>query len=135
MPGRARENHGIPDILVIDDNAAVRAITKRALESAGFRVRVAADGRQGIVAFRHQPASLVITDIVMPEKEGIEVIRELRSMAPSLPILAISGYCHGGIINYLQMALRLGATAILDKPFRADALIGRIRQMLNIAAD
>jgi DNA-binding response OmpR family regulator len=123
----------VTDILVIDDDSAVRATLRRVLEAAGFRVRVAADGEQGLEDFRRQAAALVITDIIMPEKEGMATIMDLRAMAPSLPILAISGGGRVGNADFLNMAKRLGATDILGKPFDADALVARVRQLLDAA--
>jgi DNA-binding response OmpR family regulator len=122
----------VNDILVIDDDSAVRDTLRRVLESAGFRVRVAADGEQGLEAFRHETAALVITDIIMPEKEGMATIMDLRAMAPSLPILAISGGGRVGNADFLNMAKRLGATEILGKPFDGDALVARVRQLLGL---
>jgi DNA-binding response OmpR family regulator len=119
------------DILVIDDDPAVRATVSRVLQSAGFQVRVAVDGAEGLNAFRRQQPALVITDIIMPEKEGMATIMDMRALTPSLPILAISGGGRAGNVDFLAMAKRLGATEILGKPFEADALVARVRQMLG----
>ena len=90
------------DILLIDDEAQMRRMIVRVLNAAGHTVREAADGRVGIELFRDAVPALVITDIVMPDMEGIELIRELRRLEPSVPILAISG---GGPALYLRAAI------------------------------
>src|ERR1700687_5964678 len=105
-------------ILVIDDDDDVRAVVSGVLEAAGHEVVHASDGAQGIELQRRLPAVLVITDIVMPEKEGIETIRDLHQEFPKLKIIAMSG---GGSLhkttNYFSTAKELGAHAVLRKPF------------------
>ena len=116
------------DILVIDDEAALRRLVARVLKSAGHTVREAENGRVGLELFRELRPALVITDIVMPDQEGIEAILELRRDAPSIPILAISG---GGEGAYLRMATGLGATEALAKPFGADELLAAVAKLLG----
>jgi len=116
-------------IFVIDDDPAMRRLLARILTGAGHRVREAADGAQGLAAFAAAPADLVICDIVMPDREGIETIRELRAAAPQLPILAISGSGGPGSV-YLRSAVSLGASAALAKPFRAQELLAAIAPLL-----
>ena len=124
-------SRGVPvaDILVIDDNSMFRRIVAEVLGRAGHRVHQAADGEAGVAAFRRLRPDLVVTDIVMPEKEGIEVIRELRGEAPHLPILAMSGSCSRGDF-YLHAATALGADAALAKPFRPAELVGIVADLL-----
>jgi DNA-binding response OmpR family regulator len=117
------------DILVIDDEAALRRLVARILKGAGHSVREAENGRVGLQLFRELRPALVITDIVMPDQEGIETILELRRDAPSLPILAISG--GGGEGAYLRMATGLGATEALAKPFGADELLAAVAKLLG----
>src|SRR5579872_2372438 len=100
-------------ILLIDDERQMRRLISRILTGAGHAVHEAANGRLGIELFRQVRPALVITDIVMPDMEGIETIRALRADAPSLPILAISGGSHP---VYLRAATELGAMAALEKP-------------------
>ena len=116
------------DILLIDDEAQMRRMIVRVLNAAGHTVREAADGRVGIELFRDAVPALVITDIVMPDMEGIELIRELRRLEPSVPILAISG---GGPALYLRAAIELGATASLAKPFDGDAMLTLVEKLLD----
>src|SRR5207245_1857053 len=98
----------------------MRLLIARVLRGAGHTVHEAAGGRDGIDLFRQVLPALVITDIVMPDMEGIEMIRELRREAPTIPILAISG---SGQPLYLRAATGLGATESLVKPFRRDELL------------
>jgi DNA-binding response OmpR family regulator len=115
------------DILVIDDEEALRRLIVRILRAEGHAVREAANGREGLRLFREAPPALLITDIVMPDQEGIETIIELRREAPDFPILAISG---GGEGIYLRMAAGVGATETLAKPFGADELVAAVERLL-----
>lgn len=115
------------DILIIDDDRQMRRLLIRILKGAGHTVREAENGRLGLEAFRRQRPALVISDIVMPETEGIETIRILREEAPTMPILAISG---GSDPLYLRAATALGATASLDKPFTAPRLTALVAELL-----
>ena len=121
-------------ILVIDDDQAMRRLLVNSLTALKHTVIDAADGREGVaLAATHKPA-LVITDILMPEKEGIETMRELRQYTPSVKIIAISG---GGLSHnmlFLDLAKTLGADATLAKPFRPADLINTVEALL-LAAD
>jgi len=116
------------DILIIDDDPHIRRLMSRILQAAGHRVREAANGREGMRLFGERRADLVITDLVMPDAEGIETIRALRRDAPALPILAISGQMPAA---FLDAAVRLGATAALEKPFGVDELTGKVDDLLG----
>src|SRR5690242_13143113 len=100
------------DILLIDDDPLVRAAIRAMLEDAGYTVRSVGDGRAGMKAFRKKRPDLVITDIIMPEREGLETIIEMRTLWPEGPIIAISGGGRDGNADFLQMAERLGANTI-----------------------
>lgn len=119
-------------ILVIDDEPAIRQIVRRILERANHRVSDACDGRAGVALVREQAFDLVITDILMPDMEGIETMREIHASHPSMPILAISG---GGSMRenilFLDAASKLGADAILEKPFRAAELLQSVERLLT----
>jgi CheY-like chemotaxis protein len=117
-------------ILVIDDELPMRRLLFRVLTAAGYTVHLAADGKAGIALCHEVHPALVVTDIVMPEMEGIETIRELRRNGLSVPILAISG---GGPPLYLRAAAGLGATAALPKPFAADDLLTTVTKLLDAA--
>jgi CheY-like chemotaxis protein len=116
-------------ILVIDDELPMRRLLSRLLTGAGHTVHEAADGHAGLALFQQVQPALVITDIVMPEMEGIETIRELRRGGSPVPILAISGGTAPPL--YLHAATGLGATAALSKPFAADALLGAVTELLG----
>jgi len=118
-------------ILVIDDDAAVRTAIRRVLESAGHTALEAPDGRAGLLALRNHGPELVITDILMPEKEGIETIREVRATAPTVKIIAASGDRMAGGPSVLDMALMLGAHRVIQKPFRRDELLGLVERLLQ----
>src|ERR1700693_779947 len=99
-------------VLVIDDDPVARMTVRAILEDEGYSVTCAEDGRRGLEAFRKLRPDLVVTDIVMPEKEGIETILELRSIWPRGPIIAISGGGRTGNTDYLRLAQGMGANAI-----------------------
>src|SRR5229473_3264231 len=104
-------------VLVIDDDALVRDTIVRILERKGHTVLVAADGVRGLRMFDREQPDLVITDIIMPEKEGLETIREIRSERPDARIIAISGGARIGNMDFLDVAGKLGASEIIPKPF------------------
>ncbi len=117
-------------ILVIDDDEIVNAMIVQLLMEAGYDAEGARDGHLGILRLKSTPFDLVITDIVMPEKEGLETIIEIRKMNKTIPIIAISG---GGKVNadqYLNMAKNLGADYALKKPIENEHLIGAVRECL-----
>jgi DNA-binding NtrC family response regulator len=118
-------------VLVIDDEEEIRAILRDILEAEGHEVLLAEDGDRGIALHRARPADLVITDIFMPGKEGIETILELQEGFPGLKIIAMSG---GGLLQtleYLRAARTLGAVRALVKPFDHDALLATVREVLG----
>ena len=118
-------------ILVIDDDRDVRICILDNLEAAGYSVFGADNGNTGIAIFRSDPVDLVIVDLFMPEKEGIETIIELRRGFPDLKILAISGGIPGyGPDDFLHIAQKLGADGSLDKPFTMQHLLSVIGDLL-----
>lgn len=122
-------------ILVIEDNPDVRALIADALETAGHSVAQAADGEAGLAAQRAAPADLVISDIIMPEKEGIETIRDLKLEFPALRIIAITGGdSRLSASNLLFTARTFGADTVLTKPFSADDLLKAVDASLAARA-
>ncbi len=119
-------------VLVIDDNLADRTWLRQLLEGAGLQVDEAPEGRTGLELYREHVHDLVITDIVMPDTEGIETILKLRQEFPAVKILAVSdgGYL-GEPENYLRMATILGANKALPKPFSAAAMLRAAVDLLN----
>ena len=120
-------------ILVIDDEPQVRRAICQMLARGGHEALEANDGAEGIAVASTTPPDAVITDIMMPNKEGIETIRELRRDRPDLPMLVISG--NPGSSLYLQMATLLGAHSALAKPFRSAELLEAVAAMLKPAPD
>ena len=121
-------------ILIIDDDHHILIMTKKMLERAGFEVELASNGNEGLELFKKVPVDLVITDIIMPEKEGLETIREMKRIRSDLKIIAMSG---GGKIssdNYLDTAKIFGATRILGKPFSQKQMVSTVQELLGDVA-
>jgi len=120
-------------ILIIDDEAATLDLLHRILVSEGYDVVLATNGREGVQKFQQQPCDLVVTDMVMPIKDGLQTILDLRLEAPELPIVAISG---GGVIpkeRYLTVAGYLDNVETLAKPFTREALRNAVEKMLQLS--
>ena len=120
-------------ILLIEDDAAVRGILSRMLEGAGYAVIQATNGADGLRLWREQGADLVLTDIQMPDMNGIEVIVQLRAFAPHLPVIAMSGGGQSRDLDLLGDAKLLGAVGVLYKPFTGEALTQAITAALQHA--
>ena len=117
-------------ILLIDDERAMRQIIFKTLEGAGHAVRQAENGKAGLALFNSHTFELVITDVFMPDKDGIETIREIRAQAPATRILAVSGGGRVGATEFLGLAKTFGADMILQKPFRMHSLLDTVEQLL-----
>lgn len=125
-------------VLVIDDNPDLRELIGDALVQEGYQVTLAPDGSKGAQALRSQPMDLAITDIFMPEKDGIEVIALLKKEFPNTPILAISGAARHATragVDYLSMARKFGADRVLRKPFDIDELLELVHEVLGTSAE
>jgi CheY-like chemotaxis protein len=119
-------------ILVIDDDEQVRTLVGRFISGSGYSVELADNGMTGIAAMRRTPADLVITDIIMPEKEGVETIMELRRDFPQVKIIAMSGGSPQIQPDLpLRIARTLGADRILHKPFTRDALLTMVNELIS----
>ena len=121
-------------ILLIDDDATVRYALRQVLERAGHQVDEASDGNIGLEKYRADHQDVVVTDIIMPNQEGIETIIKLRRLTPDLPIIAMSGGGRTGNRDFLAMAEKLGAAKAMAKPFRPKELIEAIALLLPKAA-
>ena len=121
----------MPTILVIDDDRDLRETLKEALERAGYLVGAAADGRAGLKLLREHPVDLVITDIFMPEMDGIETILTMRALRPGLQIIAMSGGGSFDGLEFLQAAHQLGAFCAIPKPFDFRSLLGVVQAALE----
>ncbi len=118
-------------ILIIDDDPNMNQMIKRLLEENGYEARSEFNGDDGWNRFLDEAFDLIITDIIMPRKEGIELIRAIREKSQTLPIIAISG---GGRLipdTYLSMAQNMGADYIFAKPFDHALFLGAVRECLT----
>ena len=117
------------DVLVVDDNDDFRTLLRMALEREGFDVRTAANGQEALVLLQGRRADVMVTDIFMPGKEGIETISEVRKQFPGMRIVAMSGRPSATDFDPLSIAAELGAARTLKKPFDIDELIDVVRQL------
>jgi DNA-binding response OmpR family regulator len=118
-------------ILVIDDDQQIRMLLRKTLETSGYSVDEATDGKAGFALYTDDPQDLVITDLIMPEREGLETIRDLLHYNPEVKIIAISG---GGSLpadNYLHMAECFGAQRLFRKPFRVEDILAAVKELLT----
>jgi CheY-like chemotaxis protein len=124
-------------ILVVDDDLHICLAIRGWLRRYGFKVAIADDGASGLHALDNSTFDLMIVDIFMPNMRGFESIRVFHHYAPTVPLIAISGYAFSGDQasnpDFLRMALKLGATRCLRKPFRPTALLGVIDECLSEA--
>jgi DNA-binding response OmpR family regulator len=118
-------------ILVIDDDEIMNDMLVQLLTDAGYDVDSARDGLQGMKRIDARQYDLIITDIVMPEKEGIETIMEIRKRHKTVPIIAISGGGKLGPQQYLHMAQQFGADYAFPKPFNNEHFLGAVRECLS----
>ena len=118
-------------ILVVDDNAGVRTAARALLEAAGFQVVEAESGAAALRVLRSEGADVVLTDIFMPDTDGIELIHGLRRASPDLPIVAMSG----GGKDVLAVARSFGAAGIVQKPLTRRKLLGAIRRAVGAPRD
>lgn len=113
-------------IVIVDDNADLRGCIGDFLRGAGYQVHEAANGSTVIDLLERNPVDLVITDVVMPIKEGIETICDIKRLFPGIKVIATSGYDY-----YLAMAGKLGADRTFEKPFDIEKLLVAIRALLG----
>ena len=118
-------------ILIIDDEDQIRALLRVILEEAGYRIFEAANGKTANRIFLEEKIDLIITDIIMPEKDGIETIMEFREKSPDVKIIAISGGGHIGPEGYLHTAKQLGASDTITKPFSQEKIVKAVQDALG----
>jgi CheY-like chemotaxis protein len=119
-------------ILLVEDEKELREMLKIALLRRKHIVFEAIDGREAIAHFKPSVTDLVVTDLIMPEEDGLKVIIKLREIKPSLKVIAISGGGKAGPGGYLNLAKALGADAIFSKPFSVQELIKKIDELLDL---
>ncbi len=117
-------------ILVIDDEELARFTMREILESAGHEVTEANDGEQGVQRYRADPTDIIVTDIIMPKKEGVQVVIELKQDFPDLLIIAVSGGGRTKNLDFLKLAKDFGADKILAKPFTETEMNTAVRELL-----
>ncbi len=120
----------MPAILIIDDDESLRDALRRTLHKEGYTVVEAGDGQQGLKQLERVPVDLVLLDIFMPGKEGLETLRELRRLYPPLRVIAMSGGGSKGALDVLRWAKLLGARHTLEKPFSREQLLDAVQKEL-----
>jgi CheY-like chemotaxis protein len=121
-------------VLIIDDDPLVRYTLSKILTSHGYDVVTAADGERGLASLADENPGIVITDLIMPEQEGIETIIRIRQERPDIRIIAISGGGRYGNFDMLPMAQTLGADAVVAKPFEAEELLGPLQRLAGLSS-
>jgi CheY-like chemotaxis protein len=117
-------------ILIVDDEVTFRSVVATALTQNGHSIVEAEDGRTALAALKAQAFDLVITDVIMPEQDGLEVIMNVRDANNPIPIIAMTGHPAKADL-YLRLAKALGAQRVLEKPFRIEDLLGAVRDLLE----
>lgn len=117
-------------ILVVDDDEMMRAFVKELLQIHEYKITEASNGKLGLKEFRENTPDLVITDIIMPEMEGISFIRELRNYNKDIPIIAMTGNVHGRMEEFLDISSQLGADEVLRKPVKSELLLETINRLI-----
>ena len=118
-------------ILIIDDDELVRMTCRNILKKEGYTILEAENGNTGMNLFRAESPDLVITDMLMPDKEGLETISEIRAVNPNAKIIAISGGGNTQNMGFLQLAKKMGADRALKKPIKAGELVTAVKVTLN----
>jgi DNA-binding response OmpR family regulator len=126
-----RKGWSVKTILLVDDDDSLRAMLRRLLTGLGYAVQEANDGEEAMLSCKRQQPDLVITDLVMPDAEGLAFIKTLRRMSTEVKIIAMSGGVNGSMGNYLFIAQSLGADYTFEKPFETQEMLSVIRRLLD----
>jgi DNA-binding NtrC family response regulator len=118
-------------ILVVDDEDSIRDLLRKSLEKRGYSVSTASNGDEALAVLLQEEIDLLITDLVMPDKEGLEVIREVRKQLPNVKVIAISGGGRVGPVPYLTAAKHLGALRTFSKPISIQEIVSAIDDILD----
>ena len=118
-------------ILVIDDDELIRMACRNLLTKAGYEIIEATNGNDGVALFAQEKPALVITDMLMPDKEGLETISEIKALNKDAKIIAISGGGNTKNMTFLGLARKLGAQATLDKPIKPVQLMQAVRILMG----
>jgi DNA-binding response OmpR family regulator len=122
----------MPGILIVEDDSELREMLKVSFTRRKFSILEACNGKDAITHFKPAVTDLVVTDLIMPEEDGLKVIMKLRELKPSIKIIAISGGGKAGPGNYLNLAKVLGADAVFSKPFSVNEMILKIEELLEV---
>ena len=120
-------------IMVVEDVAELRRMLRCILEKEGYSVVEASNGEEAMAAYREEAVDLVITDLIMPEKDGLDLIRDMRKEFPDVKIIATSGGCFIGSAGYLDAAEKFGALRTLTKPFDPNKLLETVKEFEELA--
>lgn len=118
-------------VLIVDDHEDLRTMLQVWLQAEGYEVDVAPDGLTALELLQRNPVDLVVTDLCMPETDGIEMIVELKKRFAHIPIIAMSGWTSTGSVDYLQVAREIGARKTLKKPFEPVELSKLVRELIG----
>jgi DNA-binding response OmpR family regulator len=121
----------MPGVLIVEDEKELKEMLKLSLIRRKFTVFEASNGKEAIANFKPSLTDLVVTDLIMPEEDGLKVIMKLRELKPVIKIIAISGGGKAGPGSYLDIAKALGADAIYSKPFSLNDLVFKIDELLK----
>lgn len=119
------------NVMIIEDDEQLRKMLQIMIEKEGYSVEVASNGEEAIKLFKTQPSELIITDLLMPEKDGLETIMEVKRDNPHVKIIAVSGGGQVGSKTYLKVAERLGAQHIFSKPFKRTDLLEAVASLIG----
>lgn len=125
------EQNSLPHILVIDDDELIRSLVKEVLSRNNYQIDEAENGKVGLQKCKSQEYDLIITDIVMPEMEGISLIQKLNEFHQGIPVIAMTGNAHGRMEEFLELSQQLGANAVLAKPLQIDEIISTVDSLLK----
>ena len=123
-----------PTVMIVDDDALIRETCKEYLEERGYTVIVAENGRRALQNLQKQNVDAMFLDILMPEKEGIETLREVKRMQPSLRVYVMSGGGSAKLDIFLDIAMKFGADGRLSKPFTPEDMVRLLRAPNRVAA-
>lgn len=121
----------MPRVLLVDDDADLLRQMGTVFLAGGYEVQIAEDGEAGLAALKASPVDLVVTDIIMPVREGVETILAIKAHAPDTRVIAISGGYRVGPKDFLTLARHVGADEVMAKPFRPSALLAAADRLLQ----
>ncbi len=123
----------VAKILLVDDDSSLRRALRRALEHEGYVVVEAGNGKQALEKLQEDQMALIITDVIMPDSEGLELIFALHKTHPQLPVIAMSGGGHWAPEFHLTLARRVGAGHVFAKPFAIEDFLGKVREVAPLS--